>query len=78
MGHAQPLAWPSDKPFTAPDRVDAAGEAWLRPPMKLQPTQIAPHMAGLRTDEEYDDFMKENKGQTVGRYPHAVNEGGRW
>ena len=27
--------------------------------------QVAPLMHGLRTDEEYDSFMKDSKGQTV-------------
>lgn len=46
-----------------------AGEGWAQPPRKPPPaaSQIGPHMAGIRTDEEYDGFIKDNKGQTVSK-----------
>ena len=46
-----------------------AGEGWAQPPRKPPSASplIGPHMAGIRTDEEYDGFVKENKGQTVSK-----------
>eukprot|EP00798_Chlamydomonas_sp_ICE-L_P004776 gene4776-34534_t len=58
---AQPIEWPAGKPFTPPTEVISAGPNFRKPPMKDKPSQIAPHMEGLRTDEEFDSFMKQQK-----------------
>jgi len=70
---ARPFEWPSGKPFSPPSSVEMAGADWTQPPRKPPPSpstslsQIGPHMAGIRTDEEYDGFVKGSgsKGRTV-------------
>lgn len=37
----------------------------LQPGPKAMPAQLGPQMLGIRTDEEYDAVMQENKGKTV-------------
>lgn len=68
------LEWPPNKPFVEPTQVQQAGDAWKQPAAKLQPPQIAPHMHGLRTDDEFDDFMKGTKGNR----PVLVQFGSTW
>ncbi len=53
-------------PFNPPSGVEKASpETWPPPQAKKPPKQVAPHMQGLRTDDEFDDFIKSNKGRTV-------------
>ena len=64
---AKPLSWPPNKPFSPPQEVEPAPPGWKQPPLKAPPssTMIGPHMQGLRTDEEFDTFIAENKSRTV-------------
>eukprot|EP00955_Chlamydomonas_euryale_P069782 360578-Chlamydomonas_euryale.AAC.21 len=39
--------------------------ALMQPPPKAQPSEIGPHMQGVRTDAEYDMFMSETAGKTA-------------
>ena len=43
--------------------------ATLQPPSKAHITQILPHIAGLRTDEQLRQYLQRWRGDTVGFIP---------
>lgn len=60
---SQPAWTVSDRismPMTVP-----ADPTSTKPPVKQPPDTWRPSMAGLRTDEEFDNFMSENKRSVV-------------
>jgi hypothetical protein len=60
------LPWPKILNIVPPSKLEDASDLGVPlPPRKMQSPQIGPHMHGIRTDEEYDQFVESNKGKTV-------------
>ncbi|EFJ43487.1 hypothetical protein VOLCADRAFT_119085 [Volvox carteri f. nagariensis] len=64
-------SWPS-RPLHPPTVTMDADGTFKQPQPKEKPAMIANHMAGLRSDEEFYDYLHENKAHTFSQLKYAV------
>ncbi|PNW88391.1 hypothetical protein CHLRE_01g027450v5 [Chlamydomonas reinhardtii] len=65
-------SWPT-RPLAPPTSTMDADGIILQPQPKDKPAMISAHMAGLRTDDEFFTFLRENKSNTA-----VVQFGASW
>ncbi|KAG2495574.1 hypothetical protein HYH03_006174 [Edaphochlamys debaryana] len=67
-----PFLWPS-RPLSPPTSTMEADGAFKQPLPKEKPAMISANMAGLRTDDQFYDFLHENRSKTA-----VVQFGATW